>query len=902
MRYLLLLFLTISALAQTRSTVNVGTTANDGTGDTLRTFGTKVNTNFFQLWETVYTNGVAVRGGTNQLTTSWNLLGRTNTVDISLEDLRRFEATATDSTVTGIASLYLDGGTTTLRASTNLQFITPAVLGSTALLGDVLTVTDPTNGVVEFQTIGAALKATVGDPALSVETVADLIASTGNADYIVATKGYHTQGDGGHGLYRWTNTLPAGVVTNRGTWFAGASGFWGLLQTGPFNIRQFGAKGDNVSNDTLAIQDAIQSAYPFGVVYVPVGQFLTEPLFVTNHVSFVGDYTRTDETPGRGSVLKSIASQSHIIKYGGEYNMQPNPITGVRIENIALDGNSRLNVANNMTDAALVLEGVAQATFVRMMIANTKGRAVRARVLWDTDFINCQFRNVGESDGEVIYFDQIYNSDPLLGTDDTRFIDSRIGQASGAYFKSHPNAGVAHLFIMRNKFEQDGRTSWGGNQTTNVYLFEFQDNSDGDIKISDNWFTNYKPATIATNRDTAGILRMANGGASVEISRNMFLLCECPIVNLAGNAFGIRVVDNTSTGSTLTFVNNSTGAVQLDPPTQTIDQRFLRLTFNERRSQFLSTAEATPNSSIGYVTDPDAFTTGNSVYSTATPGQLLMAVPAARWKGWPGRLNLYVRAKSTVDQETITANTISGSIAEKPVGTDWTIVPFSIPASLLNGDNLNVFASPSITGTMYVDGFWLYAEAPGTINSLGNSWTYRPLTNSTSTFRVQDSSGASKLIFDTTTGGLGIGLQPTAALDVFNSIRSLRSGTQEFGQIRAEQSGTGDAVISWVLTGSTAWASGIDNSDSDSWKLSPSADLSAYTIRASTAGGLMIGQSTPNASAALAVASTTGGILFPRVTTAQRDAFTATVNGLVIYNTTTNKLQVRAAGVWVDLH
>lgn len=246
MRYLLLLFLTISALAQTRSTVNVGTTANDGTGDTLRTFGTKVNTNFFQLWETVYTNGVAVRGGTNQLTTSWNLLGRTNTVDISLEDLRRFEATATDSTVTGIASLYLDGGTTTLRASTNLQFITPAVLGSTALLGDVLTVTDPTNGVVEFQSIGAALKIFVGDPALSVGTIADLIATTGNADYIVATKGYHTQGDGGHGLYRWTNALPAGVVTNTGTWFAGVGGFWGLVHDGQINAAQFGAVGVQV--------------------------------------------------------------------------------------------------------------------------------------------------------------------------------------------------------------------------------------------------------------------------------------------------------------------------------------------------------------------------------------------------------------------------------------------------------------------------------------------------------------------------------------------------------------------------------------------------------------------------------------------------------------------------------
>lgn len=53
--------------------------------------------------------------------------------------------------------------------------------------------------------------------------------------------------------------------------------------------------------------------------------------------------------------------------------------------------------------------------------------------------------------------------------------------------------------------------------------------------------------------------------------------------------------------------------------------------------------------------------------------------------------------------------------------------------------------------------------------------------------------------------------------------------------------------------------------------------------------------------AALEVDGTTGGILFPRLTTTERDALTPT-NGLVIYNSTTDKLQVYAGGAWVDLH
>lgn len=73
-------------------------------------------------------------------------------------------------------------------------------------------------------------------------------------------------------------------------------------------------------------------------------------------------------------------------------------------------------------------------------------------------------------------------------------------------------------------------------------------------------------------------------------------------------------------------------------------------------------------------------------------------------------------------------------------------------------------------------------------------------------------------------------------------------------------------------------------------------------MRITATGNVGIGTGTPSASAALEVASATGGVLFPRMTTTQRDAIGSPANGLVLYNITTNKLQVRAAGAWVDLH
>jgi hypothetical protein len=73
------------------------------------------------------------------------------------------------------------------------------------------------------------------------------------------------------------------------------------------------------------------------------------------------------------------------------------------------------------------------------------------------------------------------------------------------------------------------------------------------------------------------------------------------------------------------------------------------------------------------------------------------------------------------------------------------------------------------------------------------------------------------------------------------------------------------------------------------------------------AGNLLIGgtagsdDTVTNSSVALEIKSTAKAFLNARMTTTERDAMTA-VNGMQIYNTTTDKLQVYAAGSWVDLH
>ena len=67
-----------------------------------------------------------------------------------------------------------------------------------------------------------------------------------------------------------------------------------------------------------------------------------------------------------------------------------------------------------------------------------------------------------------------------------------------------------------------------------------------------------------------------------------------------------------------------------------------------------------------------------------------------------------------------------------------------------------------------------------------------------------------------------------------------------------------------------------------------------FLVRAS--GGVGIGTTSPQG--ALDVNSTTGAFIVPRMTTTQRDALTA-VNGMIIYNTTTNQFNFYENGAWV---
>ena len=103
---------------------------------------------------------------------------------------------------------------------------------------------------------GSAL---VGRVSRVVDSIAQLrLLPVSGSKHAFAT-GYYVQGDGGGGSYFYDAT-DAATLDNGGTVIVAASGArWKLTQKQGIDWRQFGAKGDGVTNDTAAIQSALNT-------------------------------------------------------------------------------------------------------------------------------------------------------------------------------------------------------------------------------------------------------------------------------------------------------------------------------------------------------------------------------------------------------------------------------------------------------------------------------------------------------------------------------------------------------------------------------------------------------------------------------------------------------------------
>ncbi|HJT73580.1 MAG TPA: glycosyl hydrolase family 28-related protein, partial [Chitinophaga sp.] len=93
---------------------------------------------------------------------------------------------------------------------------------------------------------------------MTLGTVTDLQATPGTTpNELCRLLGYYIPGDGGGGDFYWdaasTETPNGGTIFSTGT-----TGRWKRLIEGPLNVRWFGAKGDDIADDTAAFTAAIK--------------------------------------------------------------------------------------------------------------------------------------------------------------------------------------------------------------------------------------------------------------------------------------------------------------------------------------------------------------------------------------------------------------------------------------------------------------------------------------------------------------------------------------------------------------------------------------------------------------------------------------------------------------------
>ncbi|MBP1994502.1 glycosyl hydrolase family 28-related protein [Paenibacillus eucommiae] len=119
-----------------------------------------------------------------------------------------------------------------------------------------------------------------------------------NNTYAYVT-GYYSSGDGGGGNYNYDSTDTTSSDNGGTVIVAADGGRWKLSATGMVSLRQFGAKGDGVADDTAATQAAMTWCETNNrALYVPSGTYkITSPVTTAYTITVIGEAISPSETP-----------------------------------------------------------------------------------------------------------------------------------------------------------------------------------------------------------------------------------------------------------------------------------------------------------------------------------------------------------------------------------------------------------------------------------------------------------------------------------------------------------------------------------------------------------------------------------------------------------------------------
>lgn len=321
-----------------------------------------------------------------------------------------------------------------------------------------------------------------------IQNVSSLSTTPGASGDVAVVLGYYSAGDGGGGQFYWAASSP--VSPNGGTVFsANGSGVWIKILNGSVSVKEFGAKGDGVTDDTTFLQNAAKYVSEFHLdLYFPSANYL-----IGGSISFSGLTAKTDYSC-------SVSGENATLIKKGDENVYfamfrfTGANTNVKVSGLAFDGR-RDQIKSHWFDKgtqfgakscdidkrsiAIVSENVSSAHIDNCHFVNIHGRAIY-------DYYTSKFITVTNSYFKNLAQDAcVSEASTTLNVSNCHFED--IGILPETFFVN----GVEYAF--------NGATKW-------YYLF-------GDAvlsrntytKVSDCTFININRISVTTDIPAAGI-------------------------------------------------------------------------------------------------------------------------------------------------------------------------------------------------------------------------------------------------------------------------------------------------------------------------------------------------------------------------------------------------------------
>lgn len=405
-------------------------------------------------------------------------------------------------------------------------------------------VLDSTGGAVQIKPGWTANHAaTLGQTLLTVSSLTALRGLSSSGATNVYVTGYYSPGDGGGGHYVLVSATSSGYTDDGGaTIIASDGGVWALQNAGFFTFEQFGAKGDGTTNDSMAMQQAINylSSIGGGVLRGRNRVYYTgsTSLYVrTNNISMIGD-------PG-ASVIKASSSITSPIIYWGDGSTTPRPCQFI-LSGWVIDGGG-----STSTGAHGVYLWSSLGRISDNLFRNCGGYGLYGYQCWSSWVFCNQFTGNGSGGmflGQEANNIRVWANECNWNNGHGLVINGGMGgtyegnafeenQGYGVYILGNSNSAIRQVSLRQNYFENNGKSA--------AYPHEIYVDRSGlevsSLEISRNYITNALSGRQLYIADVSSAVIENNQLINVTVHSSWE---NCQLINQPG--IDMTLVDNTT--------------------------------------------------------------------------------------------------------------------------------------------------------------------------------------------------------------------------------------------------------------------------------------------------------------------------------------------------------------------